>query len=45
VGGAGGSGGLLGLGAAQQNLWTAAVLLVAVAVDTTARRGQSSPTR
>ena len=33
---------LLGLGAAQQNLWTAAVLLVAVAVDTTARRGQSS---
>ena len=33
---------LLGLGAAQQNLWTAAVLLVAVAVDTAARRGQSS---
>jgi D-xylose transport system permease protein len=33
---------LLGLGAAQQNLWTAAVLLVAVAVDTTARRSQST---
>ena len=33
---------LLGLGAAQQNLWTAGVLLVAVAVDTTARRGQST---
>jgi D-xylose transport system permease protein len=33
---------LLGLGAAQQNLWTAAVLLVAVAIDTTARRSQST---
>jgi D-xylose transport system permease protein len=33
---------LLGLGAAQQNLWTAAVLLVAVAVDTTARRSQTT---
>jgi D-xylose transport system permease protein len=37
--------GLLGLGAAQQNLWTAAVLLVAVAVDTTARRSQSADIR
>jgi D-xylose transport system permease protein len=36
---------LLGLGAAQQNLWTAAVLLVAVAVDTTARRSQSADIR
>jgi D-xylose transport system permease protein len=33
---------LLGLGASSQNIWTAAVLLVAVAVDTTARRNQSS---
>ena len=29
---------LLGLGAAAQNLWTAAVLLAAVTVDTVARR-------
>jgi D-xylose transport system permease protein len=29
---------LLGLGAAPQNMWTAAVLLAAVTVDTTARR-------
>jgi hypothetical protein len=29
-------------GAASQNIWTAAVLLVAVAVDTTARRNQST---
>ncbi|HYB18361.1 MAG TPA: hypothetical protein VEF71_23260 [Streptosporangiaceae bacterium] len=29
---------LLGLGAAAQNMWTAAVLLAAVTVDTTARR-------
>ena len=33
---------LLGLGASSQNIWTAAVLLVAVAVDTTARRNQST---
>ena len=31
---------LLGLGAAAQNMWTAAVLLAAVTVDTLARRGQ-----
>ena len=30
---------LLGLGAAAQNIWTAAVLLAAVAIDTVARRG------
>jgi D-xylose transport system permease protein len=36
---------LLGLGAASQNIWTAAVLLVAVAVDTTARRNQSATIR
>jgi D-xylose transport system permease protein len=36
---------LLGLGAAAQNLWTAAVLLVAVAIDTTARRSQSATIR
>ena len=30
---------LLGLGAAAQNIWTAIVLLVAVTIDTTARRG------
>jgi D-xylose transport system permease protein len=36
---------LLGLGAASQNIWTAAVLLVAVAVDTTARRNQSADIR
>jgi D-xylose transport system permease protein len=29
---------LLGLGAASQNIWTAAVLLAAVAIDTLARR-------
>jgi len=29
---------LLGLGAASQNIWTAAVLLAAVAIDTVARR-------
>jgi D-xylose transport system permease protein len=29
---------LLGLGAAAQDMWTAAVLLAAVTVDTTARR-------
>jgi D-xylose transport system permease protein len=34
---------LLGLGAAAQNMWTAAVLLAAVTVDTTARRGRSNP--
>ena len=34
--------GLLGLGAAPQYMWTAAVLLAAVIVDTTARRGRSS---
>ncbi len=33
---------LLGLGAAAQNLWTAAVLLAAVTVDTLARRSQST---
>jgi D-xylose transport system permease protein len=33
---------LLGLGAAQQNLWTAAVLLVAVTVDTIARRSSQT---
>ena len=33
---------LLGLGAAAQNIWTAAVLIAAVTVDTTARRGQST---
>jgi D-xylose transport system permease protein len=32
---------LLGLGAASQNIWTAAVLLAAVTVDTLARRSQS----
>jgi D-xylose transport system permease protein len=36
---------LLGLGASSQNIWTAAVLLVAVAVDTTARRNQSATIR
>jgi D-xylose transport system permease protein len=36
---------LLGLGAAAQSLWTAAVLLVAVAIDTTARRSQSAVIR
>ena len=34
--------GLLGLGAAAQYMWTAAVLLAAVTVDTTARRGRTS---
>ncbi len=34
--------GLLGLGAAPQYMWTAAVLLAAVTVDTTARRGRTS---
>jgi D-xylose transport system permease protein len=34
---------LLGLGAASQNIWTAAVLLAAVTIDSTARRGRSSP--
>jgi D-xylose transport system permease protein len=34
--------GLLGLGAAPQYMWTAAVLLAAVIVDATARRGRSS---
>jgi D-xylose transport system permease protein len=34
--------GLLGLGAAPQYMWTAAVLLAAVTIDTTARRGRSS---
>src|SRR5579859_2600914 len=33
---------LLGLGAAAQNMWTAVVLLAAVAVDTLARRGRTS---
>ncbi len=33
---------LLGLGAAPQYIWTAAVLLAAVTVDTTARRGRSN---
>ena len=33
---------LLGLGAAAQNLWTAAVLLAAVTVDTLARRSQAT---
>ena len=33
---------LLGLGAAPQYMWTAAVLLAAVIVDATARRGRSS---
>jgi D-xylose transport system permease protein len=33
---------LLGLGAAPQNMWTAAVLLAAVTVDTTARRRAST---
>jgi D-xylose transport system permease protein len=32
---------LLGLGAAAQNMWTAAVLLAAVTVDTVARRNRS----
>jgi D-xylose transport system permease protein len=36
---------LLGLGASSQNIWTAAVLLVAVGVDTTARRNQSAAIR
>ena len=35
---------LLGLGAAAQNMWTAAVLLAAVAVDTLARRRRSDQT-
>jgi len=34
---------LLGLGAASQNIWTAAVLLAAVTVDTLARRSRSNP--
>jgi D-xylose transport system permease protein len=34
--------GILGLGAASQNIWTAAVLIAAVTVDTVARRGRSS---
>jgi D-xylose transport system permease protein len=33
---------LLGLGAAAQNMWTAAVLLAAVTVDTVARRGRTA---
>jgi D-xylose transport system permease protein len=33
---------LLGLGAAAQNIWTAAVLLAAVTVDTLARRSQAT---
>ncbi len=33
---------LLGLGAAPQYMWTAVVLLAAVTVDTTARRGRTS---
>jgi D-xylose transport system permease protein len=33
---------LLGLGASSQNIWTAIVLIAAVTVDTTARRGRSS---
>jgi D-xylose transport system permease protein len=33
---------LLGLGAASQNIWTAVVLIAAVTVDTTARRGRSA---
>jgi D-xylose transport system permease protein len=33
---------LLGLGASSQNIWTAAVLIAAVTVDTTARRGQNT---
>ena len=34
-----------GLGPATQNMWTAAVLLTAVAVDALARRGSTSPSR
>jgi D-xylose transport system permease protein len=34
---------LLGLGPAAQNMWTAAVLLAAVAVDALARRGSTPP--
>ena len=34
-----------GLGPATQNMWTAAVLLTAVAVDALARRGSMSPSR
>jgi D-xylose transport system permease protein len=34
--------GILGLGAASQNIWTAAVLIAAVTVDTVARRGRSN---
>ena len=34
---------LLGLGAAAQNMWTAAVLLAAVTVDTLTRRGPPGP--
>jgi D-xylose transport system permease protein len=34
---------LLGLGAAAQNMWTAAVLLAAVTVDALARRGGTAP--
>jgi ABC-type xylose transport system permease subunit len=33
---------LLGLGAASQNIWTAAVLLAAVTIDTLARRSQAT---
>ena len=33
---------LLGLGAAAQYMWTAAVLLAAITVDTVARRGRSN---
>jgi D-xylose transport system permease protein len=33
---------LLGLGPAAQNMWTAVVLLAAVAVDTLARRGRTA---
>jgi ABC-type xylose transport system permease subunit len=33
---------LLGLGATAQNIWTAAVLLAAVTVDTLARRNRSA---
>jgi hypothetical protein len=36
---------LLGLGPAAQNMWTAAVLPAAVAVDALARRGSTSPSR
>jgi D-xylose transport system permease protein len=36
---------LAGPGPAAQNMWTATVLLAAVAVDALARRGSTSPSR